>query len=207
MITLTYKKKEINRLITSVKEKDDFIIDNPEILLDNDFNFSNLLIKNNIIISELIKKAMHGDSNSISLQFSSELYSMQLLYNLVNFEINTKNIILKNKTNIINKEIDKRLSLVIEYINDNYLNKISLDSVASISGFSKSHLFKLFKDKFNYSPYHYYMLVKINKAEELIKKNKTSITEIALELGFSDIQSFSKIFKKYKGISPKQVKN
>lgn len=67
---------------------------------------------------------------------------------------------------------------------------------------SEFHFFRTFKKAFNISPYQYIIRQRIIKASVLLQKKSCSIAETALLVGFADIYSFSKAFKKYKGVCP-----
>ena len=47
---------------------------------------------------------------------------------------------------------------------------------------------------------------RMEKAKEYLKNNVWTVTEIAIETGYSDSNYFSKVFKKYTGVSPKQYR-
>ncbi|WP_375541021.1 helix-turn-helix domain-containing protein [Paenibacillus tyrfis] len=63
-----------------------------------------------------------------------------------------------------------------------------------------------FKEMFGKSPILLHREIKIEKAKSLLKIQEMNITEISTSLGFNDIQTFTRLFKKYTGISPSQYK-
>ncbi|MNR38632.1 Arabinose operon regulatory protein [compost metagenome] len=63
-----------------------------------------------------------------------------------------------------------------------------------------------FKATFGKSPILLHREVKIAKAKSLLEMREMNITEISEKLGFNDIQTFTRLFKKYTGISPRQYK-
>lgn len=93
------------------------------------------------------------------------------------------------------------------YINQHYQENITLEQVASTSGFSKFHFTRIFKQCMDMTFYEYLNQKRITKAEELLYTTVLSITEIALNSGFSSISAFNRTFKSIKGCSPSEYRN
>ncbi|MEE0946347.1 MAG: AraC family transcriptional regulator [Acutalibacteraceae bacterium] len=99
----------------------------------------------------------------------------------------------------------EKLKTSIEYVKNNYENPdLSVNQLAKISYLSEKHLRRLFLDVHKKTPYNYLQEFRINKAEIMLLNTSKSITDIAIQCGFSDIYSFSHCFKKHKGVSPSQ---
>lgn len=92
---------------------------------------------------------------------------------------------------------------VIEYIAKNYNKEIKNDDLASIAGISTVYFRKLFSEIYMTSPIAYIHALRISKAKEMLLGEYSSITDIALSLGYSNIYDFSRTFKKIAGMSPK----
>lgn len=97
-----------------------------------------------------------------------------------------------------------RLAETMAYIEKNYTNHITLDSLIEISHFSKRHLIRLFKQIYNTTPIDYILELRLKHACALLHQNNKSIKEIAMDSGFNDINYFSKFFRKKYGASPKK---
>lgn len=93
------------------------------------------------------------------------------------------------------------------YINHHYQENIILEQVASISGFSKFHFTRIFKQCMDMTFYEYLNEKRITKAEELLYTTVLSITDIAMNSGFSSISAFNRTFKSIKGCSPSEYRN
>ncbi|MBE6088262.1 MAG: AraC family transcriptional regulator [Clostridium beijerinckii] len=100
----------------------------------------------------------------------------------------------------------QRFKDVIDYIENNFTEKIDLEKLSKIAGFSKGHFCRLFKQITSMSAIDYINNLRINKAFDLLKNSDLNITEIAVSCGFSDSNYFSRIFKNHKKISPMQTK-
>lgn len=104
------------------------------------------------------------------------------------------------------REYMQKFKSVISYIDDHYSENLSLDTIASYSGFSKYHFTRLFKQYTNYTYHEYLIFRRIKVSEELLSQPALSITEIALQSGFSSISSFNRIFKQKKGCTPSEYR-
>lgn len=91
---------------------------------------------------------------------------------------------------------------VIEYLEENYHNKISLVEMSDIFQISSVTLNSKFKEETNYTINDFLIRYRILKAIELLRAGELLIYEIANEVGFQDYKYFSQVFKKYVGLSP-----
>lgn len=96
------------------------------------------------------------------------------------------------------------LNLTKNYINAHVFEKISLADVASHINISPSYLSSIFKKHYEQSFVDYVNMVKIEKACELIKENNYLIYQISYMLGYENAYYFSKVFRKYIGMTPKE---
>ena len=95
---------------------------------------------------------------------------------------------------------------IANYVNDNYLERISLDELAFIFGTNRSTLCRIFRDNEGESIGERVNRKKTEYAKnELLSTNKT-VSEIAAEMNFDSIHYFSYFFKKNVGISPKEYR-
>ncbi|BDD06515.1 helix-turn-helix domain-containing protein [Aureibacter tunicatorum] len=83
--------------------------------------------------------------------------------------------------------------------------KISLNELADEFCISISKLKRDFKALFNQSVYQYHLHAKMDEAYRKLKTGKYSILDISIEAGYESQSKFSKMFKKIKGINPKEV--
>lgn len=101
------------------------------------------------------------------------------------------------------KSTEVYLEKSIEFIENNYSNNIKISDIANYIGINRSYLTHIFKKSINISPQEFLVNYKIDKANELLKNTDLSIKAVAISVGYSDPLTFSKIFKKIKGSSPK----
>ena len=95
---------------------------------------------------------------------------------------------------------------VKRYIETNYHDKITLDSLASNCNLTKYYLSHKFTEFYRKSPIAYLTEVRITAAKDLLKTTNLSIEEIASGTGFSSSSYFSQTFQKFCHISPQQYR-
>ncbi|HEX2925400.1 MAG TPA: AraC family transcriptional regulator [Ruminiclostridium sp.] len=100
----------------------------------------------------------------------------------------------------------EKLTEAFKYIEDNYMNDISLTDVAKAVGFSEFYFSRIFKDITEKSFSHYLNEYRIKKAEYLLADSCMPIAEIAYSVGFNSIVTFNRSFKGIKGCSPSVYK-
>ena len=96
---------------------------------------------------------------------------------------------------------------VMEYIKANYSQKISLDDIAQHVFLSRSYLSSIFKEETGESLFSYINKVRVEKSKIFLMDDSISLAEISLMCGFEDQSYFTKVFKKYTGVSPKKYRD
>ena len=95
----------------------------------------------------------------------------------------------------------------VSYIQENYMNKVTLTDAAIFCSVSNEHLSRSFKKQTGVGFNEYLCLFRLNQAEAmLINQPGISISDIAYRCGFNDSNYFSSLFKKVYGISPTDKK-
>jgi AraC family transcriptional regulator len=108
----------------------------------------------------------------------------------------------------MNNEYKLRIDRVLQYIDDNLKNKISLAEVAEVSHFSAFHFHRIFSAILDETVNDYIARRRLECAVNLlIFKKELSITQVALDSGFSSSANFSKAIKLHFGFSPSEIRN
>ena len=105
---------------------------------------------------------------------------------------------------------NKQVSLLKEargFISDNYDKNITVEDVADSVCLSSSYLSHLFREKLNCTVNNYITRVRIEKSIELMSMRELSIQEISEKVGFNSQSYFTKIFKRYIGVTPVIYRN
>lgn len=143
---------------------------------------------------------MFMDPKELTIEVLQQVYQDQFKAYLASSKIEA----VKNSTKI---EVFKRLLNAYEYMHDNINYNVSIGDLSSVSALSEYHLYNSFKKIFGKTPHQYMIGIKMNKAKSYLKEGNLTVTEISHILNFKDLPSFSKLFKKTYGYSPKYFKS
>lgn len=130
------------------------------------------------------------------------LQSSALLYSLL---LECKDLIPGSSASVY--KLRNQLKESIAYIHSNYMNVIELSSLADLSGVTREHFCRLFRQYTGMRPVEYITKIRLQKARELLDVNhEMPINEIALKTGFQSNSYFSFVFRKNFGISAEEYR-
>ena len=99
-----------------------------------------------------------------------------------------------------------KLKKVLNFMRASYSKHITLDDMAKTAGVSPKYFCSFFKNMTSKKPMEYLNSYRVEKASSMLLTSDHSITDIAYSCGFNDLSYFIKVFKDFKGISPKQFR-
>ena len=97
-----------------------------------------------------------------------------------------------------------KLADAVAYMENNYSDAISTETLAGIAGYSERQFLRLFKSVFATTPNLYIVNLRMKKAQQLLKAADATIGEIAWNCGYDDQNYFSRVFKKHTGMTPSE---
>lgn len=101
------------------------------------------------------------------------------------------------------KLIDPQImNMAVSYIGEHYMEEISLEQVASFTGYSRYYFSRAFKNYFGISYSDYLMVKRINEAVSLLVNTDKPVGEVATEAGFGSIATFNRVFRNHKNCTP-----
>lgn len=104
------------------------------------------------------------------------------------------------------EELYRRICIAHDYIRSCFDKEIKLDDIARISCLSPNHLLRSYSQIYGKTPHQHITYFRINKAKKLLTDESNTLTDITFEIGLQNPASFSKLFKQYVGISPKEFR-
>ncbi|MEH7177552.1 response regulator transcription factor [Neobacillus vireti] len=93
-----------------------------------------------------------------------------------------------------------------EYMSKNVCAKVNLEEVAQILGLNSCYFSQLFKRETGQTFVDYRIHLRMEAAKQLLERSNLRIIDISSEIGYDDAPHFTKTFKKYTGISPKEYR-
>lgn len=100
----------------------------------------------------------------------------------------------------------RRIERVMEYLNENFQNQITLTEVARLTNMAESAFSRFFKTRTGMTFIDSLTEIRLGHASRMLIDTTQSVAEIAYECGFNNISNFNRIFKKKKGCTPKEFK-
>jgi AraC-like DNA-binding protein len=91
---------------------------------------------------------------------------------------------------------------VIQYIQENYMHRISNEDIGKALNFHPNYLNRLMLTSTGKTLHQYLLSYRLTKALDLLQTTTLTVTEIANETGFSDVQQFCKFFSAQTGSTP-----
>lgn len=153
---------------------------------------SNIYAYLNIMLEEISRKQPNYETVCQNLL---EVFLICILRN--------ENLSVSQNTNSI---LSRDCAQIKDYLDSNYAQNITLDSLAAITHMNKYYMAHAFTKYTGMSPISYLMQKRIQEGKSLLESTTYSIAEISAMLGFSSQSYFSQAFKKAAGITPIQYR-
>ena len=171
-----------------------------------------------LLLTPSTAPAIHAKVQELMLAISREYYSGAILISASIYAKLLEMLVLvgreyagkRNTSDTVSgkqQEHTEKLLTLCNYIHEHCTEDLCLDEAAALAGFSKYHFTRLFKNYTGVSFYKYLNQKRIEHAEKLLADPDLSITEVALQSGFSSLSSFIRMFKLINDCTPTEFRN
>jgi len=99
-----------------------------------------------------------------------------------------------------------RLGKAISFLEQNYQNRITVEEVAEVAHMSVRNFQRVFHKVFGVSVIDYLIRLRVSHAAYLLQQRDKSVTQIAFEVGFQESSYFSRQFRRFMGVNPKDYR-
>lgn len=96
------------------------------------------------------------------------------------------------------------LDAALQIMQSRFPHPLSIEQVCRKLGLSRSYFTRIFKQAFGVPPLRYYLKLRLDNAKHLLEDGNVKVKDVAATLGFEDELYFSRLFKKWYGVSPSQ---
>ena len=152
------------------------------------------LFKPSDIVKEYVDTRLINNASPSIFTLKSCLYAVCEEY------LSNINLIEKNQREL------KAITLISDYIHENYTKKITLRDIAKKVGYDYNYTSRYFRRTFNMKFNDYVNICRLEHAIGLLDGTSKSVTDVAYESGFQSVRSFNDFFKKNIGISPQEYR-
>jgi len=102
--------------------------------------------------------------------------------------------------------LDHRLRAAIAYMREHVAEPLAVEEVAGKVGLSRGHFFALFRQQLNTTPQVFWSAVRVEEVARRLVQQDASVTDVALDLGFSSPGNFSRFFREHMGTTPSRYR-
>ena len=100
-----------------------------------------------------------------------------------------------------------KLRRVLEYINDNLTEDLTLAEIAHVAGMNPHYLSRAFRQSTGIPPHRYVINCRVEKAKRLLADDELPLVEVGLTVGFQNQSHFTTLFHKLTGVTPKAYRD
>lgn len=191
--TLALDWDQVNKNLEFLNEQ----YPNTETPFEWKLNFEQYHFENNKELAASINRLIH-----ISLEDSTAkdaLADLSLKFLLMRL-IQTQNLAQINRDQLP----DSRMGDVVQYIQKNIGQKITIEELSKEACMSSSAFFQQFKRSYGVAPLEYILQRRIEFAKKIMSDPEVTISNVCYQSGFNSINHFIKIFKRQEGVTPGQ---
>lgn len=166
-------------------------------------SFSSIYVK--YICAEIIKRVYdkyYKNSTSNFYDLVERIYKSNTLLQLEELIMAMLSQPEKSSVNCIDESNSRVIKEVIDIINENYMNDISLEWIADKVYLSPGYLSGFFKKETGQSLIKYITLYRLARAKEFLQNTNMKINDISEKVGYSNTSYFCMAFRNYYGVSP-----
>ena len=102
--------------------------------------------------------------------------------------------------------VEGRYPSSLSYLEENYGEHITLETLGKLSGYVPLHILRLFRESTGQTPHEYLCSYRLLQAKKMLCTTYDSINDIALACGFHSASHFQKLFQKRFGITPNRFR-
>lgn len=163
----------------------------------------NFLLLNNQQVQECLNRLIRVMVND---NFGKEMMASNTTRELIAMLMQThaRHFLLKNLKELSTRN---RLAGVIEYIRRNLTGKFTIEELAEKACLSRAQFFRSFQREMGETPVQFVNRERLELAKRHLLMNNRTATQACYDSGFTSLNYFSRIFKKYEGVSPTEWKN
>ncbi|NLM11748.1 MAG: AraC family transcriptional regulator [Clostridiaceae bacterium] len=191
-------ENEIHRLVQEIREMPDISCENIIQVFNQLINATiKYFVENNIAIGRIFPNVYN-----LYLEVAGKETLEDIEHYMINFYKKIHSVTQSDGSNDKSNE-----EKIFSYLNSNYRTELNFEKMATDLQISYSYIRKIVKSITGKSVLDYINSLRISEGKRLLLQTDMTIAEIALNLGYNNVQSFNRFFKKYEGITPGEFRS
>jgi AraC family transcriptional regulator len=185
-----------------------FYIDPRSSLIDPDLRFAEAELQPRLFFfdRDLWETAAKLKSQALDPDPGQQSYAEALGLVLIHEILRMQNGVSQAKTNARGGLAAWQKKCVTDFIEQHLGEDVSLADLAGLVRLSPFHFARAFRQSFELPPHRYLTTRRLDRAKTLLAEPQLSVTEIGVQVGFSDTSAFSSTFRKHVGLSPTEYR-
>lgn len=216
-VEIFYAPEDVEKIVKLFKDMDEKVVEVSSNLIERigatvDYDLLKIAYVLKRITSTLIEALkeiypwLHKFTNIseyYDIDFTKDLDFLMIKYTFLEI---IKELIKTIKKFELGNEMNSMVRNICRVVLEHVDTQVSIRSIAEQLFLNQSYLSTLYKEKTGISLVEYITMVKVERAKILFKNTEIKNYEVANQLGYKDVEYFSKVFKKYTGITPSEFK-
>jgi AraC-like DNA-binding protein len=99
---------------------------------------------------------------------------------------------------------EQKFRMIVDFMKENLYRSLTVEEICAHTGFSLNTVKRIIHQQAGCGAIHYFLKLKIKEAKRLLGETELTVTQISDQLGFSSVHYFSKTFKRFVGVSPRE---
>ena len=150
---------------------------------------------------ELVQRMIdHSELNK-----ANELMRLGILMEFISYLIRSGSFANQTHKNTKEYSSDVYVEYALDFIHGNY-SSLTVNDIARQIGIHRSYLTNIFKKKVGVSPQEYLLKYRMDRAKKMLEETDMAIQEISRRVGYDNPLTFSKMYKKVYGVSPRNYR-
>ncbi|MEO6979484.1 MAG: AraC family transcriptional regulator [Mucilaginibacter sp.] len=201
---ILFNEDFVDNSLYSITAEAESQLDNPSIQHKGKSGIPNVPFQSGRLVSRL-RRLLSANPGS-QQEIDNALFSLLTDFAEINTTLQTKLLKLKAVKKSTREELYRRLFTARDFMEDNATApSLSLDDIAAYACMNKFHFLTNFKALYGTTPYQYLTGLRLQKAFELLKERRYTVTQACYAVGFESVPSFSSLFKRKFALSPSSL--
>ncbi|UVI31973.1 AraC family transcriptional regulator [Paenibacillus spongiae] len=159
-----------------------------------------LQVKERMQVEALMEKLMH------EMRTKETGYELAIRLGVIDLLLSAARYSARSNVSPLDTPLYRKITDIVRFINENYAEPLTLNSLAGKFHVSPYYLSRTFKQATGLTIFEYMNITRIKAAEQLLKQSVLSVTDVSSAVGYNNFSHFGKMFKKHTKATPREYR-